>query len=115
MVGLHIASQSSQGLTSARAAALSRHKAAITSGFPTPSSHLPKLVSGPVVSLRYANSMLALEDTSVERLIYTLRLQHCMRALADKAQATAQFRNRLCLGLPGSIAFHTGASARPSA
>jgi AraC family transcriptional regulator, positive regulator of tynA and feaB len=39
------------------------------------------------ISARYANSLLAEEDTSLERYIMLRRLQHCHKALVDPAQA----------------------------
>jgi AraC-like DNA-binding protein len=39
------------------------------------------------VSVRYANALLALEDTSLRRLIQTRRLKRCQKALEDPLQS----------------------------
>lgn len=48
----------------------------------------PQLVAAAAgVSVRYANSVLAAEDTSLARLIQARRLERCRQALADPAQS----------------------------
>jgi AraC family transcriptional regulator, positive regulator of tynA and feaB len=39
------------------------------------------------VSVRYANAVLAEEDTSIMRLVLARRLERCRRALEDPSQA----------------------------
>jgi len=77
----------SPGLSSGRRLVLLRLRSAIESNLTDPALSPAAVAATVGVSLRYANAVLAGENTSVARLIQTRRLERCRQALADAAQA----------------------------
>ncbi len=82
------ASGQSDGVTlsSAKSTALVRLKAAINAQLTNPELAPAMAAAAAGVSVRYANTLLAEEGTSLERYIIALRLDRCRRALEDPAQ-----------------------------
>lgn len=74
-------------LSSARACALLNVRAAIEARLTDPSLDAETVAAAAGVSVRYANALLAQEDTSIVRLIQSRRLERCHRALQDPLQA----------------------------
>lgn len=72
--------------SSTRATTLLRLKAVIEARLPDPylKPHAAAAAAG--ISVRYANSLLAQEGTSLERFIVSRRLRHCRRMLEDPTQ-----------------------------
>jgi hypothetical protein len=68
------------------------------------------------ISVRYANQVLALENTSLVRLLQERRLARCRNALQDPDAGWPQRqRNRLSLGLRRRCAFQSALQAPPLA
>ncbi len=86
MVALAVSAHEPRGLSTAKATALSRLKAAITAGLADPNFSAQEACFRSGISARYANALLAEEQTSVERLIYRMRLERIRTALSDPAQ-----------------------------
>lgn len=74
-------------VSSARSLILIRIRAAIEARLADPALDASTVASCAGVSIRYANSVLAEEKTSISRLIGSRRLERCRSALADPAQA----------------------------
>lgn len=73
-------------LSSARASAVLRLKAAVEASFCDPDLK-PAAAAAAGVSVRYANALLSHEGTSLQRYIQDRRLERCRAALCDPAQA----------------------------
>lgn len=79
-------SQRSLAVSSAKTAALSRLKATIESRLSDPQLKPQSAAAYTGISVRYANALLATENTSLERYILDRRLERCRRALEDPGQ-----------------------------
>lgn len=88
-------------LSSPRAIALLRLKAAIKTNLCDPDLKPASAAAAAGLSVRYANELLSQEGTSLERYILSRRLECCRRALEDPAQAHRMI---------GDIAFRWGFS-----
>jgi AraC family transcriptional regulator, positive regulator of tynA and feaB len=73
-------------LSSSRAVAITVLKAAIEARLHDPGLKPTVAAAAAGISIRYANAMLAQEDTCLERYIFHRRLERCRRALEDPAQ-----------------------------
>jgi len=73
-------------LSSPRIATLTRLKYVIEARVRDPELKLPDIAAAAGISVRYANALLAQENTSLERFIMFRRLQHCRQALEDPSQ-----------------------------
>lgn len=73
-------------LSSARSLVLVRLRATIEARLSDPTLDPETVAAAVGVSVRYANAVLAAEDTSITRLIQHRRLERCRRALEDPAQ-----------------------------
>ena len=62
-------------------------RAAIEARLADPNLDVKTIADAAGVSVRYANSLLALENTSLRRLIQTRRLKRCQKALEDPLQS----------------------------
>ncbi len=74
-------------VSSARSLALLSVRAAIDARISDPQLDAATVAAAAGISVRYANSVLAEEGTSIMRLIQSKRLAHCRRALEDPVQA----------------------------
>jgi len=74
-------------LSSRRSVALTLLKGAIEARLHDPSLKPATAAAAAGISVRYANTLLAREDTGLERYIFARRLERCRRALEDPAQA----------------------------
>jgi AraC family transcriptional regulator, positive regulator of tynA and feaB len=74
-------------VSSARALALVSVRAAIEARLTDPALDPETVAAAAGVSVRYANAVLAEEDTSIMRLVLARRLERCRRALEDPSQA----------------------------
>jgi AraC-like DNA-binding protein len=74
-------------VSSARAVALASVRAAIDARLSDPALHAETVAAAAGISVRYANAVLAQEDTSIARLIQARRLARCRSALEDPLQA----------------------------
>jgi AraC family transcriptional regulator, positive regulator of tynA and feaB len=74
-------------LSSARSLVLLNVRAAIEARLTNPALNPEAVAAAAGVSVRYANAVLAEEDTSIMRLIRARRLERCRRALEDPSQA----------------------------
>jgi AraC-like DNA-binding protein len=72
-------------LSSSRSVALLRLKASIEPRLSDPELKPPTAAAAAGMSVRYANELLSLEGTSIDRYIWNRRLEHCRRALLDPA------------------------------
>jgi AraC-like DNA-binding protein len=88
-------------LSSPRASALFRLKMAIDARLSDPNLKPASAAAAAGISVRYANGLLAEENSSVERYILHRRLERCRSALADPLQAHR---------MVGEIAFSWGFS-----
>jgi AraC family transcriptional activator of tynA and feaB len=88
LVALAYSAETQNGatLSSPRAAALTMLKAAIESRLHDPNLKPLTAAVAAGISVRYANALLAQEDTGLEAYIITRRLERCRRALDDPAQ-----------------------------
>ena len=73
-------------LSSTRTTTLLRLKSIIEARLHDPELKPAVVAAAAGISVRYANSLLAHEGTSLERFIVLRRLQHCRQALEDPAQ-----------------------------
>jgi AraC-like DNA-binding protein len=80
-------------LTSARIVVLARLRSAIDAKLTDPRLTPASVAAAVGVSLRYANAVLASQNTSLARLIQTRRLERCRQALADTTQAHRLIRD----------------------
>jgi len=78
---------SGRRLSSARLLVLIRLRSAVDVKLTDPALSPAAVAAAVGVSLRYANAVLAGENSSVARLIQTRRLERCRQALADSSQA----------------------------
>lgn len=74
-------------VSSARLLVLIRLRSAIQGNLTDPTLSPTAVAASVGVSLRYANALLASQNTSVAQLIQTSRLERCRQALADRTQA----------------------------
>jgi AraC-like DNA-binding protein len=74
-------------ISSARRLVLIRLRSAIEANLTDPALSAAAVAAAVGVSLRYANAVLASENTSIARLIQTRRLERCRQALGDGTQA----------------------------
>jgi len=74
-------------LSSARATALLRLKAVVEAGLCDPELRPATVAAAAGVSVRYANTLLSQEGTSLERYIQDRRIERCRSALSDPAHA----------------------------
>jgi AraC family transcriptional activator of tynA and feaB len=74
-------------ISSARSLVLTQVRAAIERRLADPALDAATVAAAAGVSVRYANAVLAEENTSIMRLVQARRLEHCRRALADSSQA----------------------------
>jgi AraC family transcriptional regulator, positive regulator of tynA and feaB len=73
-------------LSSARSLVLINVRTAIETRLSNPALDAKTVAAAAGVSVRYANAVLAECGTSITRLIWARRLEHCRRALEDPAQ-----------------------------
>jgi AraC family transcriptional activator of tynA and feaB len=76
--------------SSTRIASLLRLKAVVDANLSNRSATCEDLASAAGISVRYANQLLDAEQTSLQRLLFTRRIEKCQAALADPAQAHRQ-------------------------
>lgn len=88
-------------LSTSRRATLLRIKQIIENRLCDPGLRPATVAKAAGISVRYANALLAVEDTSLERFIVIRRLERCRRLLEDPAQAPSTV---------GEIAFACGFS-----
>jgi AraC family transcriptional regulator, positive regulator of tynA and feaB len=74
-------------ISSARLLVLTRLRSVIQANLTDPALSPSAVAAAVGVSVRYANAVLAGENTSVARFIQTCRLERCRQALADVTQA----------------------------
>jgi AraC family transcriptional regulator, positive regulator of tynA and feaB len=101
LLALALSGEQGAGLSTARANALRRVKAEIEKRLRDPNLNPARVADGAGVSIRYANSLLAEEGSSLERYILRRRLEECRRALEDPMQVPR---------MVGEIAFEWGFS-----
>jgi AraC-like DNA-binding protein len=104
LIALALSAETDKGavtVSSPRAVALLRLKAAIESRLCDPELKPAAAAAAAGISVRYANALLAQEGTSLERHILHRRLERCRRDLDDPAQAHRMI---------GDIAFNWGFS-----
>ena len=80
-------SDEAPSLSSARAVALLQLRTVIEARLHDPSLDPEAAAAAAGISVRYANSLLANEGMSLQRLIVSRRLERCRTALADARQA----------------------------
>lgn len=78
------------GHSSARLASLLRLKSVVDDNLSNCSATCEDLASAAGISVRYANQLLDAEHTSLQRLLFSRRIEKCQAALADPAQAHRQ-------------------------
>lgn len=76
--------------SSARLASLLRLKAVVDANLSNCSATCESLAGAAGISVRYANQLLDAEQTSLQRLLFSRRIEKCQGALADPAQAHRQ-------------------------
>lgn len=76
--------------SSGRLISLLRLKAVVDANLTNPNVTCEELAADAGISVRYANQLLEAEETSLQRLLFTRRLEKCQDALADPAQAHRQ-------------------------
>ena len=103
LLALAISTESERGMTlsSPRAVALTMLKAAIEARLHEPDLKPAVAAAAAGISVRYANALLAEENSGIERYIITRRLERCRRVLEDPTQAHRMI---------GDIAFSWGFS-----
>jgi AraC family transcriptional activator of tynA and feaB len=90
LVALSLAAEGGKdrpALSSVRAVALLRLRTAVEARLSDPSLDHAAAAAAAGISVRYANALLKVENSSLERLIVSRRLERCRRALEDPAQA----------------------------
>jgi AraC family transcriptional activator of tynA and feaB len=75
-------------ISSGRALVLFHIRAAVEAGLYDPALNAKAVAQTAGVSVRYANTLLAQEDTSIGRLIRARRLARCRKAFEDPLQAS---------------------------
>jgi AraC-like DNA-binding protein len=73
-------------ISSARSLALLNVRAAVEARLADPALNAETVAAAAGMSVRYANAVLADDDTSIARLIWARRLERCRRALEDPSQ-----------------------------
>jgi AraC family transcriptional activator of tynA and feaB len=73
-------------ISSARSLALLNVRAAVEARLTDPALNAETVAAAAGMSVRYANAVLADDDTSIARLIWARRLERCRRALEDPSQ-----------------------------
>ncbi len=76
--------------SSTRLASLLRLKTVVDANLSNCSATCEELASAAGISVRYANQLLDAEQTSLQRLLFSRRIEKCQAALADPAQAHRQ-------------------------
>lgn len=76
--------------SSARLASLLRLKSVVDANLSDCSATCESLAAAAGISVRYANQLLDAEQTSLQRLLFSRRIEKCQAALADPAQAHRQ-------------------------
>jgi AraC-like DNA-binding protein len=76
--------------SSARLASLLRLKTVVDDNLTNCSATCEELASAAGISVRYANQLLETEQTSLQRLLFSRRIEKCQAALADPAQTHRQ-------------------------
>jgi AraC-like DNA-binding protein len=76
--------------SSARLASLLRLTSVVDANLTNCSATCEELASAAGISIRYANQLLDAEHTSLQRLLFSRRIEKCQAALADPAQAHRQ-------------------------
>jgi AraC family transcriptional activator of tynA and feaB len=74
-------------VSSARSLIIMKLRAAIEARLTDPTLDIKTVAAAAGVSVRYANAVLAEQNSSIMRLVMTRRLTHCRRALEDPSQA----------------------------
>jgi AraC-like DNA-binding protein len=74
-------------ISSARSLALMKLRFEIEQQLTNQAADAASIAGAAGISVRYANALLADEDTSITRLVWTRRLERCRRALEDPLQA----------------------------
>ncbi|WP_072395500.1 helix-turn-helix domain-containing protein [Hyphomicrobium sp. CS1GBMeth3] len=89
LVALAFTAEENRGptLSSPRATALVRLKATVERLLTEPGLKPDRVAAEAGISVRYANTLLAEEHTSIERFILERRLERCRNALEDRTQA----------------------------
>ena len=83
----HLSGASGPAGSNVRFATLNRLRSVIERGLSDPGLSPATVAAGTGVSVRYANALLAAENTSIRRLILTRRLERCRQTLSDPSQA----------------------------
>lgn len=76
--------------SSGRLASLLRLKAVVDSNLTNSNATCEELATAAGISVRYANQLLDAEQTSLQRLLFSRRIEKCQAALADPGQAHRQ-------------------------
>jgi AraC-like DNA-binding protein len=76
-----------QRVSSSKATAILQIRAAVKTRLADPDLDVQSVADAVGLSVRYANSLLAAQDTSIGRLILTERLERCRQALEDPIQS----------------------------
>jgi len=76
--------------SSARLASLLRLKSVVDDNLSNCSATCEDLASAAGISIRYANQLLDAEQTSLQRLLFSRRIEKCQAALADPTQSHRQ-------------------------
>jgi AraC-like DNA-binding protein len=74
-------------VSSSKAMAILQIRAAIKTRLADPGLDVQSIADAVGLSVRYANNILASQDTSIGRLILTERLERCRQALEDPVQS----------------------------
>ncbi|MDN3279414.1 helix-turn-helix domain-containing protein [Frankia sp. RB7] len=74
-------------ISSSKAMAILQIRAAVKARLADPDLDVQSIADAVGLSVRYANDILAWQDTSIGRLILTERLERCRQALGDPAQS----------------------------
>ena len=82
-----LAGKSGTHMSSTRASALMAVRIATECRLSEPGLSPARIAAAAGISVRYANSLLASEGTSLSRLMLSMRLDRCRKALGDPAQA----------------------------
>jgi AraC family transcriptional activator of tynA and feaB len=98
-------------LSSSRSLILVNVRAAIEARLSDPALDAKTVAAAAGVSVRYANAVLAEDGTSIMRLVWARRLEHCRRALTDPSQAHRAVR-QIAFGWGFSDMTHFGRSFR---
>jgi AraC-like DNA-binding protein len=74
-------------VSSSKAMAILQIRAAVKTRLADPALDVQSIADAVGLSVRYANTILASQDTSIKRLILTERLERCRQALEDPVQS----------------------------